>query len=88
MAWQAVRGSAPWVQTGRPRAAGAECANLAAAPLGWPWKELDFDIALQCCKMNCALIINTLKDKKVSSEGKQMLMHPSLFILDSYEIVE
>ena len=36
IAWQAVHRSAPGIQTGEPRAAKAECANLTAVPLGQP----------------------------------------------------
>ena len=51
MAWWAVCRSTPRIQTHKPWAAEAECANLTIRPLGWPqdvnfwWKKLQSCIA-------------------------------------------
>ena len=46
MAWQAMRRSAPGIQTSEPRAVEAEHVNLTAASLGWPLLSILFNIEL------------------------------------------
>ena len=42
MAQQAVHGSAPRIQTGKPRVSKAECVNLTTVPLGRPQRDTIF----------------------------------------------